>query len=75
MVEFVPVKQHFTFEMYAPTSCTESGEPIVDRVSVQMQGDDLGIHDVLAKFENFLQACGYSMKDRYLDVVERAAER
>ena len=69
--EFVPVKQHFTFEMYAPTSCTESGEPIVDRVSVQMQGDDLSVYDVIAKFELFLQACGYSMCGRHVSIVER----
>ena len=54
-----PVKQHFTFEMYSPTSYSESGIPVVDRVSVQMQGDDLPIHDVISKFEDFLKACGY----------------
>lgn len=57
-----PVKQHFTFEMYSPTSYSESGIPVVDRVSVQMQGDDLPIHDVIAKFESFLRACGYSLQ-------------
>ena len=56
-----PVKQHFTFEMYSPTSYSESGIPVVDRVSVQMQGDDLPIHDVISKFEDFLKSCGYGL--------------
>jgi hypothetical protein len=71
MTEFVPVKQHFSFELYAPTSCTESGVPIVDRVSIQMQGEDLLLGDVVAKFELFLQACGYSLDGRHLEIVER----
>jgi hypothetical protein len=71
MTEFVPTKQHFSFELYAPTSCTESGVPIVDRVSIQMQGEDLLLGDVVAKFELFLQACGYSMVGRHLEIVER----
>jgi hypothetical protein len=75
MTEFVPTKQHFSFELYSPTSCTESGVPIVDRVSIQMQGDDLPLEDVVGKFELFLQACGYSMKDRYLDIVDRLSDR
>ena len=55
-----PVKQHFTFEMYSPSSYSETGIPVVDRVSVQMQGDDLPINDVIAKFEDFLRVCGYA---------------
>ena len=70
MTEFVPTKQHFSFELYSPTSCTESGVPIVDRVSVQMQGEDIGLCDILAKFENFLQACGYSLAGCRLDLVD-----
>lgn len=67
--KYVPVNQHFSFELYAPTSCTESGVPVVDRVSVQMQGADLPLHDVLAKFEQFLLACGYSLDGKHLDLV------
>jgi len=63
------MKQHFSFELYAPVSTSESGVPIVERVSVQMQGDDLTMHDIVAKFEDFLKACGYSFNDRYIDVV------
>ena len=58
--KYEPVMQHFSFELYAPTSCSESGVPVLDRVSVQMQGPDLPIGDVIAKFELFLQACGYT---------------
>lgn len=53
------IKRHFTFEMYAPTSVSPSGVPIVDRVSVQMQGDNLSLGDVMDKFQQFLIACGY----------------
>lgn len=68
-----PVKQHFTFEMYSPTSYAESGAPVVDRVSVQMQGDDMSIHDVIAKFEDFLKACGYGLQleRKRIDVIGR----
>jgi hypothetical protein len=71
MTEFVPTKQHFSFELYSPTSCTESGVPIVDRVSIQMQGEDLLLGDVVAKFEMFLLACGYTLAGRHLEIVER----
>ncbi len=54
------IKQHFTFEMYAPTSYTDNGVPIVERVSMQMQGEDLSVDDVINKFMQFLQACGYA---------------
>lgn len=75
MSDYVPVKQHFTFEMYAPTSVSESGIPVVDRVSIQMQGDDLLVTDVIAKFEYFLKACGYSacLKGKRLDFVDGEA--
>lgn len=58
-MEQVKTKQHFTFEMYAPMSRTDSGIPIVDRVSVQMQGEDLSLEDIIVKFRQFLTACGY----------------
>lgn len=65
------VKQHFTFEMYAPNSVSESGIPIVDRVNIQMQGNDLCMNDLIAKFEDFLSACGYGacLKGKRLDLV------
>lgn len=53
------IKRHFTFEMYAPMSVSDSGVPVVDRVSVQVEGDDLSLNDVMEKFKQFLQACGY----------------
>lgn len=67
------MRQHFTFEMYAPTSCSESGIPIVERVSIQMQGDDLGANDVISKFEEFLKACGYSLhlEGKRIDIIGR----
>jgi hypothetical protein len=67
------VKQHFTFEMYAPTSISESGVPIVDRVNVQMQGDDFPITDVIAKFEHFLRSCGYAeiLNHKFIDLQDR----
>ena len=73
MRDMEPVKQHFTFEMYSPTSYSESGVPIVDRVSVQMQGADLPIHDVIAKFEDFLKACGYAgaFQSKRIDIIGR----
>jgi len=71
MAEYVPHRQHFNFEMYAPTSITESGIPIVERASVHMEGNDLSLYDVIAKFEDFLKACGYSLNDKIIDLVER----
>lgn len=73
MAEHVPHKQHFTFEMYAPTSMSESLVPIVERTSLQMTGDDLPIYDVIAKFEDFLRACGYNacLEGKRLDIVGR----
>lgn len=67
------VKQHFTFEMYSPTSCSESGIPVVDRVSLQMQGEDLPINDVIGKFEDFLKACGYGLllEGKRIDIIGR----
>lgn len=53
------IKRHFTFEMYAPTSVSPSGVPIVERVSIQLQGDDLSLQDLIAKFSQFVNACGY----------------
>ena len=73
MDKYEPVMQHFSFELYAPTSMTESGVPVVDRVSIQLQGADLPAGDVLAKFELFLAACGYNTEGKvlaFLDVVE-----
>ncbi len=58
-MEQAKIKQHFTFEMYAPMSASDSGVPVVDRVSVQMQGDDLSLKDIMSKFQQFLMACGY----------------
>lgn len=68
-----PLKQHFTFEMYAPTSVSESGVPLVERVSVQMQGEDLILTDILAKFEDFLRSCGYStiLESKRIDMIEK----
>jgi len=60
-MEQVKIKQHFTFEMYAPTSFTDDGVPIVERVSMQMQGEDLSVTDVINKFNQFLRACGYNV--------------
>ena len=71
MTEYVPHKQHFTFEMYAPTSISESFIPIVERVNMQMTGDDLHINDVIGKFEDFLRASGYNacLEGKRLDIV------
>jgi hypothetical protein len=71
MAEHISHKQHFTFEMYAPTSISESFIPIVERTSLQIQGDDLPIYDVIWKFEDFLKACGYSacLEGKRLDIV------
>ncbi len=65
------MQQHFTFEMYAPTSTSESGVPIMDRVNVQMQGADLSVYDVIDKFEAFLKACGYSacLEGKRIDII------
>lgn len=67
MVE--PVKQHFTFEMYAPATYSESGVPVVERVSLQLQGEDLRLQDLIAQFEKFVYACGYKVNGR-IDQVE-----
>jgi hypothetical protein len=71
MAEHISHKQHFTFEMYAPTSISESFIPIVERVNMQMTGDDLQINDVIGKFEDFLRACGYNacLEGKRLDIV------
>lgn len=69
MTEHVPHKQHFTFEMYAPTSLSESFIPINERINMQMSGNDLHIIDVIAKFEDFLKACGYSLEGKRIDIV------
>ena len=72
-MEKIAMKQHFTFEMYAPSTWSESGVPVVERVSIQMQGNDLPIHDVIGKFEDFLKACGYgaSLEGNRLDIIGR----
>lgn len=72
-MEKIAMKQHFTFEMYAPTSWSESGIPVVERVSIQMQGDDLPVHDVIGKFEDFLKACGYAalLEGKRIDIIGR----
>lgn len=57
-VEDRPIRRSFTFEMYAPTSYSPSGVPIVDRINVQMQGENLTRNDIIAKFSEFLLACG-----------------
>ena len=66
-----PLKQHFTFEMYAPTSTSESGVPLIERVSVQMQGENLILTDILVKFEDFLRSCGYStlLENKRIDII------
>lgn len=58
-VEDRPIRRSFTFEMYAPASYSPSGVPMMDRINVQMQGENLTRDDVIAKFEDFLIACGY----------------
>jgi hypothetical protein len=58
-VEDRAIRRSFTFEMYAPTSYSPSGVPIVDRINVQMQGENLTRNDVVTKFIEFLLACGY----------------
>lgn len=68
--KYEPVMQHFSFELYSPTSCTESGVPVVDRVSIQLQGADLPVGDVIAKFELFLAACGYNTKGKVLGFLD-----
>lgn len=72
-MEKIAMKQHFSFEMYAPNSWSESGIPVVERVGVQMQGEDLPIEDVIGKFEDFLKSCGYStlLEGRRIDIVVR----
>lgn len=64
-------RSHFTFEMYAPNSVSESGVPMMDRVNIQFSGDELSVTDVIAKFEDFLKASGYSLGNKYLDLVEK----
>lgn len=53
------IKQHFTFEMYAPISYTDNGVPVVERVNIQLRGEDLSSDDIINKFMQFLRACGY----------------
>ena len=60
MTTYQGVKQDFKFELYSENSCTESGAPVTDIVHVEMRGADLNVHDILAKFQEFLMACGYA---------------
>jgi hypothetical protein len=62
-------RAHFTFEMYSPNSVSESGVPIMERVNVQFSGQELSVHDVLAKVQDFLVACGYVMHNKNVDLV------
>jgi hypothetical protein len=64
-------RSHFTFEMYAPNSVSESGAAMTDRVSIQFSGEDLSTTDIVAKFEDFLKAAGYVFDGKYLDLVEK----
>jgi hypothetical protein len=66
-------KQAFKFSMTGDNSCAESGAPVTDSVYVEMHGEDLTITDVLAKFEEFLMACGYSdcLRIKRFDLVDR----
>lgn len=68
--KYIPVNQNFSFELYSPTSCTESGVPIVERVNIQLRGADLPVGDVIAKFETFLAACGYNIKGKVLGFLD-----
>ena len=51
--------KQFEFQMYAPTSAADDGVQIVDRVSVQLQGKNLELDEIVSKFAKFLIACGY----------------
>lgn len=62
-------RSHFTFERYTPNSVSESGVPMLDRVSIQFSGDELSATDVIAKFEDFLKASGYSLGKNKLDLI------
>jgi hypothetical protein len=67
-----PHTQDFTFEMFAENSCTESGAPVRDIVRVEMQGADLVVTDILARFQEFLMACGYAstFTTKRIDLVD-----
>ena len=64
-------RSHFTFEMYAPHSVSESGSAMMDRVNIQFSGEDLNVTDIIAKFEDFLKASGYVFDGKFLDLVDR----
>jgi len=64
-------RSHFTFEMYAPHSVSESGSAMMDRVNIQFSGEDLSVTDIIAKFEDFLKASGYVFDGKYLDLIEK----
>jgi len=62
-------RSHFTFEMYSPNSVSESGVPIMERVNVQFSGQELSVYDILAKVQDFLVACGYSLDGKNVDLL------
>ena len=72
MTTYQGVKQDFRFELYSENSCTESGAPVTDIVHVEMRGADLNVMDILARFQEFLMACGYSssFKERQIELVD-----
>jgi hypothetical protein len=51
-------REHFTFEMYSPTSISATGVPLMERVNIQISGQNLSKADLVKKFEQFLGACG-----------------
>jgi hypothetical protein len=72
MTTYQGVKQDFRFELYSENSCTESGAPVTDVVHVEMRGADLNVTDILARFQEFLMACGYASTfvEKRIDLVD-----
>lgn len=64
-------RSHFTFEMYAPNSISESGVPMMDRVNIQFSAVGLHLEDVVQKFEDFLRASGYVFDGKCLELVDK----
>ncbi len=65
--------KQFEFQMYAPTSTSDEGVQIVDRVSVQLQGKNLELQEIVSKFSKFLIACGYEFIE--IEVKQSDIER
>jgi hypothetical protein len=51
-------REHFTFEMYSPTSISATGVPMMQRLNLQFSGQNLTKDEIIKKIEQFLGACG-----------------